>query len=90
MVEGQVAGGLGLARDRDLDGAPDGGRVEAELLGGAALPVRVAIGEVRLGGEEVGGGREEGCGEEGGSRQGRGRAGEGWPGVRCYRIRISL
>ena len=62
VAEGEVAGGLGLARDRDLDGALDGGRVEAELGRGAAFPVRVTAGEVRLGGEEVGGGGEEGRG----------------------------
>ena len=63
MVEGEVARGLGLTRDRDVDGALDGRRVEAELLRGAAFPVRVASREVRLRGEEVGEEEEGGRGE---------------------------
>ncbi len=74
MVEGEVVGGLGLARAGELDGTLDGGRVEAELLWAAALPVRVAAGRVRLRGEEVGGSGEEG-GDEGGGAQ-RGSRGE--------------
>ncbi|MDE0083542.1 MAG: type II toxin-antitoxin system VapC family toxin [Gammaproteobacteria bacterium] len=38
VVEGEVAGGLGLTRAGELYGALDGGRVEAELLRAAAAP----------------------------------------------------
>ena len=70
VVEGEVAGGLGLARDRELHGALDGRRVEAGLFRGAALPVGMTTGEVRLGGEE-GGGEDERRADEDNARRER-------------------
>ena len=76
VVECEVAGGPGLARDRDLHGALDGRRVEAGLFRGAALPVGVTTGEVRLGGEEGGGGEHERRADEENARRERERGRE--------------